>query len=686
MSKEFEKMSPEQIFTLKMAELGFDYTGLSLFDVPSDKWFRFRVEGDKGNAKSAGIRKSVNADGSVVVHIKNFKADTSDSFAVEFSTKFDDVKAKTVSKGKKASNDDKPVIKGWIELFFNNDCMPINGVGEDTPVFKYLKSRNLHQLKDFLVPDSVRYGVFTRKDVNEVYPVIALAIRSTVPSDNNKLLGIHLTFLTKDGKKAQNPNPKFEDKSFAKRMYSIDSSRGLKNGAVIPFGVFEATDELMIAEGFESCLSAYYYASQLNKNVTPICATSSSMFDFENESFVRNYPVILASDGDKAFNKAMLKFTGKHLHPVRIMDFGNDVDANDALMTRGVQKTVTPIEYEKRFLDVNIRKKAGFKTLLNLRNLNDFDYVPRDYIVTNFVKKIVAALVAQGGTGKSFFTLQMAIQVASGKKITHLSNEFGLKKVVYITKEDGIEEVQNRMISIQKQFNLNPKELQNLEENFIPVEVEDRSANTAVTEMLFVEQIADYAKWADLIVFDTLSRFHYLDESRAGEMSQVMSQFEAIANDNNCGVMYVHHVSKASGGELSQASARGSALLIDNSRLAWAMVRATQDLNFMKLVRTDENQDGRYTLEQAERVVLFKETKSSYGQNQPIFYYVRALNGSLIPFENEVDMYRYFSRELLTNTNYSESNNSPLLNSLSDVPEFPERPPVSGNGFNSGDF
>ena len=84
-----------------------------------------------------------------------------------------------------------------------------------------------------------------------------------------------------------------------------------------------------------------------------------------------------------------------------------------------------------------------------------------------------------------------------------------------------------------------------------------------------VDSIVEYCRGARLIVIDTLSRAHSLDENKNGEMAQLMSQMDSITKSTGASVLFVHHISKGSAKEDAgnQASAsRGASVLVDNSR------------------------------------------------------------------------------------------------------------------------
>ncbi|MGZ8183456.1 MAG: helicase RepA family protein [Methylobacter sp.] len=82
-------------------------------------------------------------------------------------------------------------------------------------------------------------------------------------------------------------------------------------------------------------------------------------------------------------------------------------------------------------------------------------------------------------------------------------------------------------------------------------------------------RIEEQARDARLIVIDTLTRFHSLDENAAGDAKKIMGAMESIAARTGCAILFLHHVNKSSamaGMADQQQAARGSSVFVDNAR------------------------------------------------------------------------------------------------------------------------
>jgi RecA-family ATPase len=82
-------------------------------------------------------------------------------------------------------------------------------------------------------------------------------------------------------------------------------------------------------------------------------------------------------------------------------------------------------------------------------------------------------------------------------------------------------------------------------------------------------RIEEQAQGSRLMVIDTLTRFHSLDENNASDAKKIMSSLESIASKTGCSILFLHHVNKSSamGGTTDmQQAARGSSVFVDNAR------------------------------------------------------------------------------------------------------------------------
>ena len=144
--------------------------------------------------------------------------------------------------------------------------------------------------------------------------------------------------------------------------------------------------------------------------------------------------------------------------------------------------------------------------------------------------------------------------------------------------------------------------------------------------------MVEYCAGARLVVFDTLSRIHQLDENSNGDMAYLVSTLEHIADKTGAGILYLHHVSKGSssaGQADQQHAARGASALIDNARWSAYVARMTDQEAEKLSDRIDRQPIG----DRRGFYVRFGENKQNYGVDQPARWFERREGGVLMPVD-----------------------------------------------------
>lgn len=251
------------------------------------------------------------------------------------------------------------------------------------------------------------------------------------------------------------------------------------------------------------------------------------------------------------------------------------------------------------------------------------------FYLARFLSGTVGALIAPGATGKSFYALAAAISVAAAGEGGDLM-QFGVRRgpVAYFAGEDPEPAIVRRLHAFGAHLGT--------------------KARKAAADMLFIEPvlgsrldvmnpshaqaIIDRYAGCRLIVFDTLSRIHTLDENSNGDMARLVSQLEYIAAQTGASVLYLHHVSKASArdgtGDQQQAG-RGASALIDNARWCGFITKMTE-------AEAEKFSDRRYDAkpigaENAGRFLRFGISKQNYDAPQADIWLERREGGILLP-------------------------------------------------------
>ena len=255
-----------------------------------------------------------------------------------------------------------------------------------------------------------------------------------------------------------------------------------------------------------------------------------------------------------------------------------------------------------------------------------------DFIWPGFLAGTVGGLFSPGGVGKSYWTLESAMSIAcsvAGGDLVGLSPARA-GRVVYLAGEDPAPVLMQRVHAIGQ--HLNPSCRAAIAQNLTLVPVLGKRLN--IMAELHLSKVIEYCASARLVVIDTLSRVHQLDENSNGDMAHLISMLEHIAATTGASVLYLHHVSKSSardGQAGQQQAARGASALVDNIRWAGHVARMTED----EARRLSDRSDDRQPICNDRRgfFIRFGVAKQNYCATPLDRWYERREGGVLVPVE-----------------------------------------------------
>lgn len=252
---------------------------------------------------------------------------------------------------------------------------------------------------------------------------------------------------------------------------------------------------------------------------------------------------------------------------------------------------------------------------------------PQDFILPGFLAGTVGALVAPGSTGKSMLALQLACAVASDEP---QANTTGLNitahgPVLYINLEDPPGEIQRRLYALGGQLDVLTR--QSIADNVCMLA--RQGVPTDIMHDDFLSWLVNSATGKRLVIIDTLSRAHGLDENSNGDMSRLVARLETVVKETGTSVLYLHHTSKAaalSGQGSMQQAARGASALIDNARWCGNLMKMTED----ESEKFSERMNGpAISSERRGYYVRYEIGKQNYGQVENGQWYRRTDGGIL---------------------------------------------------------
>ncbi|WP_307753741.1 helicase RepA family protein [Xanthomonas albilineans] len=255
-----------------------------------------------------------------------------------------------------------------------------------------------------------------------------------------------------------------------------------------------------------------------------------------------------------------------------------------------------------------------------------------DFIWPGFLAGTVGALVAPGATGKSFWALEAAMSIACGVAGGDLIGLAPVRtgRVVYLAGEDPPPALVRRIHAIGQ--HLGHAARQAIAENLALEPIMGKCLN--VMDEAHLRRVIEYSAGARLIVLDTLSRIHALDENSNGNMAHLVAVLEQVAATTGASVLYLHHVSKGSAREGQtdqQQAARVRAQPGDNARWCGYVARMTED----EAKRLSERAHDRQPIGDERRgyFVRFGVSKQNYDATPLDRWYMRHAGGVLVPVE-----------------------------------------------------
>ena len=255
---------------------------------------------------------------------------------------------------------------------------------------------------------------------------------------------------------------------------------------------------------------------------------------------------------------------------------------------------------------------------------------PLDFIWPGFLSGTIGALCAAGSTGKSFWSLEAALCVASPLANSELLDlEITVHgRVVLLNAEDNQLLMWHRLRDIA--CALSDEAKAEVAANVSIVSVVGWGVD--INEDAWVDAIVGLAKGARLIVLDTHSRWAGgVPENDNSAQTQVIKKYEFIARQTSAAILFLHHVAKTmmlDGRQDEQGAARGASAITDAARYqAWMQgmpESVAADLGIAKEERT--------------QYVGFGAAKVNAGMKPEPRWYRRCDGGVLLPLHTRAEL------------------------------------------------
>jgi len=194
---------------------------------------------------------------------------------------------------------------------------------------------------------------------------------------------------------------------------------------------------------------------------------------------------------------------------------------------------------------------------------------------------IVGLAVAPGGTGKSWFLVQLGVSVATGLPLAGAWEVGTTGSVLILSAEDDEDQLHRRVARLIEHLGADatPEVIARLREKLfiVPRVGEDNLLTSTdpdtreVGMTLLLQRLIAAAKQIPdlvLIIIDPASRFRGGNENAAEDVTRFIEALERLARATGATVLVAHHANKGAfqATEQNQSASRGSSALADGAR------------------------------------------------------------------------------------------------------------------------
>lgn len=198
---------------------------------------------------------------------------------------------------------------------------------------------------------------------------------------------------------------------------------------------------------------------------------------------------------------------------------------------------------------------------------------PRRWIIDRLLLGgTVTVLTAPGGSGKTTFTIGLALSIATGRPILGMTVcEPG--NVWVWNLEDDLDELERSIGAARQHHSIEDAEIVGklsvnsaLDGSELCTATEGRDGMTLL-EPVFDKISAEIkAKDIRVLIIDPFVSSHAVEENSNTKIDKIAKAWARVARATGCAIILVHHTSKAGAGEVSSASARGASALTSAAR------------------------------------------------------------------------------------------------------------------------
>lgn len=245
-----------------------------------------------------------------------------------------------------------------------------------------------------------------------------------------------------------------------------------------------------------------------------------------------------------------------------------------------------PDEESEAVIDVpEMEETPPALTFIDAFDFNEADIPPRPWVIPGvMLSGYTHMLAAPGGSGKSLFTLQLAITLAQGKPWGSFVPRRRCKTAI-VNVEDDIDEQRRRLAAARRVMEADGRDLMGMIQitptpETIIVAGRSQDGRTFTTTPV-VEALISYIEenGIDVLIVDPFAETFEGDENDNSEVKWCMKIWrDEIARRTGCVVYLVHHTVKYSGNGAGDANViRGAGAIVNSTRISATLMPMSSD-------------------------------------------------------------------------------------------------------------
>jgi len=205
---------------------------------------------------------------------------------------------------------------------------------------------------------------------------------------------------------------------------------------------------------------------------------------------------------------------------------------------------------------------------------------PREWLLGHiFCRRFLSSLLADGGVGKTALRLVQLVSLASGRNLTG-ERVFQPCRVLFVSLEDDLVELQRRILAITKHHKISRKELKGRLFLWAPkglrlAEMKDGTVTVGKLERDLRAMVDEHK--IDVISLDPFVKSHGLQENDNNAVDYVCTLLTKLAIEKNCAIDALHHTRKGSSMAGNADSGRGASAMKDAARLVYTLTQMTSE-------------------------------------------------------------------------------------------------------------